>query len=117
GPAVDCLEARMSRTDLQQPVGVIWLSGDYRMPIILAWSTPGAALLAGTDAVDGGWSAVVGAFIVVGIAYVMTGLWPALGAAIARIPSPIAQAMLAGVVLELCLAPATSLVHNPGAII
>lgn len=102
---------------LTQAVGVIWLSRRYRMPIILAWSTPGAALLAGTDAVDGGWSAVVGAFIVVGIAYIMTGLWPALGAVIARIPGPIAQAMLAGVVLELCLAPVTSLVDNPGAII
>ena len=52
-----------------------------------------------------------------GVAYVITGLWPALGRLIARIPTPIAQAMLAGVVLELCLAPVTSLVDNPAAIV
>jgi benzoate membrane transport protein len=102
---------------LAQAVGVIWLSRRHRIPLMLVWSTPGAALLAGMGSVDGGWSAVVGAFVVVGVAYVITGLWPALGTLIAGIPGPIAQAMLAGVVLEVCLAPVTSLVDNPGAII
>jgi benzoate membrane transport protein len=100
-----------------QAVGVIWLSRRHRMPIVLAWSTPGAALLAGMSTVDGGWPAAVGAFMLTGAAYVLTGLWPALGRLIARIPAPIAQAMLAGVVLKLCLAPVYSLVKNPGAII
>ena len=102
---------------LTQAVGMIWLSGRYRIPLILAWSTPGAALLAGTDTLDGGWSVAVGAFVVAGAAYVVTGLWPALGRLIARIPTPIAQAMLAGVVLELCLAPITYFKENPGAIL
>ena len=100
-----------------QAVGMVWLGRRYRMPIVLAWSTPGAALLAGTHPVNGGWSAAIGAFLVVGVAYVITGLWPALGQLIARIPAPIAQAMLAGVVLELCLAPVTSVVDNPWAIL
>jgi benzoate membrane transport protein len=100
-----------------QAVGIIWLSRRYRMPIVLAWSTPGAALLASTHTVDGGWSAAVGAFLLVGIAYVITGLWPALGRLIARIPAPIARAMLAGVVLELCLAPVTSVAHHPWTIL
>ncbi len=102
---------------LTQAVGVIWLSRRHRIPIVLAWSTPGAALLAGMSVVDGGWPAAVGAFMLTGAAYVLTGFWPALGRLIARIPSPIAQAMLAGVVLELCLAPVKSLVDNPGAIV
>ncbi|WP_332667302.1 benzoate/H(+) symporter BenE family transporter [Aeromicrobium sp.] len=102
---------------LTQAVGVIWLSRRHRMPIVLAWSTPGAALLAGMSVVDGGWPAAVGAFMLAGAAYVLTGFWPALGRLIARIPGPIAQAMLAGVVLELCLAPVDSLVDNPGAIV
>lgn len=102
---------------LTQAVGMIWLSARYRIPLVLAWSTPGVALLAGTDAIDGGWPVAVGAFLVAGAAYVLTGLWPALGALIARIPSPIAQAMLAGVVLELCLAPITHIKDNPGAIL
>ncbi|KIM15725.1 benzoate transporter, partial [Rhodococcus erythropolis] len=29
-----------------QALGMLWLSRRYRMPITLAWSTPGAALLA-----------------------------------------------------------------------
>lgn len=100
-----------------QGLGMIWLSRRYRIPIVLAWSTPGAALLAGMQAVSGGWPAAVGAFVIVGVAYVVTGLWPALGRLIARIPSPVAQAMLAGVLLELCVAPFTALVDNPWAII
>jgi benzoate membrane transport protein len=100
-----------------QSIGVMWLSRRHRMPIVLAWSTPGAALLAGMSAVDGGWPAAVGAFMLTGAAYVLTGFWPALGRLIARIPAPIAQAMLAGVVLKLCLAPVESLVDNPGAIV
>ena len=35
----------------------IWLSLRHRMPIMAAWSTPGAALLAGTGVVHGGWPA------------------------------------------------------------
>ncbi|MFI5427708.1 benzoate/H(+) symporter BenE family transporter [Aeromicrobium sp. UC242_57] len=102
---------------LAQAVGMWWLSSRYRMPLILVWSTPGVALLAGTDALDGGWPVAVGAFIVAGAGYVVTGLWPALGRLIARIPAPVAQAMLAGVVLELCLAPVSAVKDNPGAIL
>jgi benzoate membrane transport protein len=102
---------------LTQSIGVIWLSRRHRMPIVLAWSTPGAALLAGMSAVDGGWPAAVGAFMLAGAAYVLTGFWPALGRLVARIPSPIAQAMLAGVVLNLCLAPVDGLVDNAGAVV
>ncbi|MDX6278777.1 MAG: benzoate rane transport protein [Nocardioidaceae bacterium] len=100
-----------------QAVGIIWLSRRFRIPIVLAWSTPGAALLASTGTVNGGWSAAVGAFLLVGVAYIVTGLWPALGRLIARIPAPIARAMLAGVVLELCLAPVRAVVDNPWAIL
>ncbi|OYD71329.1 benzoate membrane transport protein [Rhodococcus sp. OK302] len=88
-----------------QALGMLWLSRRYKIPITLAWSTPGAALLAGAGAVHGGWPAAVGAFIVVGVAIVLTGLWPALGKLISAIPTPLAQAMLAGVLLPLCLAP------------
>jgi benzoate membrane transport protein len=102
---------------LTQAVGMVWLGRRHHMPIVLVWSTPGVALLAAMSAVDGGWSAAVGAFLLTGVAYVLTGLWPALGRLIARIPAPIAQAMLAGVVLELCLAPVTSLVDDPAAVV
>lgn len=92
------------------------LSWRYRMPIISAWSTPGAALLATTGAVAGGWPAAVGAFVICGVLFVLTGLWPALARWVQKIPTPIAQAMLAGVLLPLCIAPVTSLAKHPWAV-
>ena len=88
------------------------LSLRTRLPITVAWSTPGAALLAATGAVDGGWPAAVGAFVLVGVLIVLTGLVPALGALMA----PIAQAMLAGVLFQLCLGPVLGVAANPLAV-
>ena len=96
-----------------QAIGILWLARRHRIPLTLAWSTPGAALLATTGTVRGGWPAAVGAFLVVGGLIVVTGLWPRLGNLIAAIPAPIAQAMLAGVVLQLCLAPVHGLATYP----
>ncbi|MGC0363145.1 benzoate membrane transport protein [Rhodococcus sp. 27YEA15] len=99
-----------------QALGMLWLARRYRMPITLAWSTPGAALLAGAGTVQGGWPAAVGAFLVVGVAIVLTGLWPRLGTIISAIPTPLAQAMLAGVLLPLCLAPIGAVRDAPSAV-
>ncbi|CAA9467479.1 MAG: Benzoate transport protein [uncultured Solirubrobacteraceae bacterium] len=84
-----------------------------RMPVAMAWSTPGAALLASSGPPDGGWPAAVGAFVVCGILLVLTGFWRPLGRAIAAIPAPLAAAMLAGVLLPLCLAPARAAAELP----
>ncbi|MEH3139841.1 MAG: benzoate/H(+) symporter BenE family transporter [Mycobacterium kyogaense] len=92
------------------------LSWKFRMPITCAWSTPGAALLISTGAAAGGWPAAVGAFAVTAILLLATGLWPALARAVARIPHSVAQAMLAGVLLPLCIAPVTALAGDPVAI-
>jgi benzoate membrane transport protein len=96
-----------------QALGTIWLARRHRMPIMLAWSTPGAALLASTGLVHGGWPAAVGAFLIAGVLILLTGLWSRLGGLIASIPGPIAQAMLAGIVLELCLTPVKGFVAHP----
>jgi benzoate membrane transport protein len=96
-----------------QALGVLWLVRRYRIPLTLAWSTPGAALLASTGVVHGGWPAAVGAFLVTGALLVITGRWPRLGRLISAIPTPIAQAMLAGVVLDLCLAPVRGFAAHP----
>nr|WP_154921260.1 benzoate/H(+) symporter BenE family transporter [Microbacterium testaceum] len=94
-------------------VGCVLLAGRYRIPITVAWSTPGVALLAATGAVDGGWPAVVGGFLVSATLILCTALFPPLGALIARIPPSIAQAMLAGVLLPLCVAPFVGVVEDP----
>jgi len=96
-----------------QAVGILWLTTRHRTPITLAWSTPGAALLVSTGAVAGGWPAAVGAFCVVGGLVLLTALWPRLGDLVSAIPPAVAQAMLAGVLLTLCLAPVRSLVATP----
>jgi benzoate membrane transport protein len=94
-------------------VCAIVLSLKTKMPISIAWSTPGAALLATTGPVAGGFSAAVGAFIVTGALIVVAGLWKPLGRAVAAIPPPLANAMLAGVLLGLCLAPVRAVAQLP----
>jgi benzoate membrane transport protein len=89
------------------------LSWTMRMPISIAWTTPGLALLATTGAVAGGFSAAVAAFMVVGALIMLTGLWSPLGRLVAAIPKPIANAMLAGILLKLCLAPFVALGKVP----
>jgi benzoate membrane transport protein len=90
-------------------LGIILLALRYRIPVTLSWSTPGAALLAGAAVPVGGWPAAVGAFIATGVLIALTGAIPWLGRLVARIPQHLAQAMLAGVLLPLCLAPFRSL--------
>lgn len=94
-------------------VGTLLLSRRHRLPVVLAWSTPGAALLASSGRVDGGWPAAVGAFGITGVLVLMTAALPALGRLVAAIPSAVAQAMLAGVLLPLCLAPVRGLADDP----
>jgi benzoate membrane transport protein len=98
---------------LAKGVVAIALSLWTRMPISIAWTTPGLALLAVSPAVTGGFPAAVGAFIVAASLIMLTGLWPVLGRLIAMIPRAIANAMLAGILFKLCLAPFVALQKMP----
>ncbi|MFC8297560.1 benzoate/H(+) symporter BenE family transporter [Micromonospora orduensis] len=91
----------------------VWLGWRHRIPMSVAWSTPGAALLVATGSPPGGWPVAVGAFLVSGLLIVAAGLFPPLGRAVAAIPKPVAGAMLAGVLLPLCTAPVRALVEVP----
>lgn len=101
---------------LAMGTGCVVFSWRWRRPITMAWSTPGAALLASLSAPAGGFGAAVGAFVVTGVLLALTGLVPPLAAAVRRIPAPIAQAMLAGVLLQLCVVPFHDLPREPAAI-
>jgi benzoate membrane transport protein len=90
----------------------MWMSWRQRLPIGIVWSTPGAALLVSSGAVEGGYRAAVGAFVLAGALTVVAGLWQRLAGWIAMIPGPIASALLAGVLLPVCIAPATSMVEE-----
>lgn len=87
----------------------IWLPLSARIPAAVAWSTPGAAFLAAITTLPGGFNEAVGALICCAVLIVLTGFVPALGRTVAAIPKPIANALLAGVLLKLCLAPAMAL--------
>ncbi|HWG24409.1 benzoate/H(+) symporter BenE family transporter [Actinospica sp.] len=91
----------------------IWYGIRRRQPISIAWSTPGAALLAAAGRQHGGYPAAVGAFAVAGLLIVLTGLSGRLVGWIGRIPGPITSALLAGVLLPLCLAPVRAAVQLP----
>jgi benzoate membrane transport protein len=83
-------------------IGGAALSLKMRIPIVLAWSTPGAALLAAT-APGLAWPAAIGVFIAAALMMIVLGLVPVLGRLASRIPNSIASAMLAGVLLPFCL--------------
>lgn len=91
----------------------LWLSWQARIPISTVWTTPGLALLAATGPVAGGFPAALGAFIVVGGLIMVAGLWSPLGRWVMAIPKPLANAMLAGILLKLCLAPFVALGQVP----
>lgn len=75
------------------------LSWRYRMPIITAWSTPGAALIA-TSASSVSYENALGAFVAAGLLTCLAALVAPLARLIQRIPAALASAMLAGVLLR-----------------
>ena len=100
---------------LSVAMGIVgmWASWRTKMPISAAWSTPGAALMVSQGAVHGGYAAALGAFALAGCLAVLAGIWRPLSRWIAAIPAPLANALLAGVLLPVCLAPAKAVVQKP----
>jgi benzoate membrane transport protein len=66
-----------------------------RQPVLTAWSTPGAALLASTAGVE--MPEAIGAFVVCGLLIALAGASGAFEKLMDRIPVAIASALLAGV--------------------
>lgn len=74
----------------------------HRMPIVTAWSTPGAALIATSSGVS--IEAAVGAFIFCALLLLLTALLRPLARLIEQIPTSLATAILAGVLFPFVLA-------------
>jgi len=89
----------------------IGLSLWTRQPILTAWSTPGAALLASTSGVA--MPEAVGAFVVCGVLIVAAGLTRLFERAMDRIPQAIAAALLAGVLARFGLDAAGAVTTAP----
>ncbi|PZN49788.1 MAG: benzoate transporter [Proteobacteria bacterium] len=92
-------------------VETAWLSWRTKMPIITAWSTPGAALIAASSGFT--MPEAVGAFLVTGILLVATGLIGPLMRWIGRIPGSVASGMLAGIVVIFVIDAARTITVDP----
>ncbi|WP_439492246.1 benzoate/H(+) symporter BenE family transporter [Bosea sp. (in: a-proteobacteria)] len=93
----------------------LWLSWRHRLPIICAWSTPGAALIAASSGLD--MAAAVGAFLLAAVLMMLTAAFRPLGALIEKIPMPIAAAMLAGVIFRFVVAVFDEMRVSPGLVL
>jgi benzoate membrane transport protein len=91
----------------------ILLSWRFKMPLSVVWSTPGAALLAGSSLTGIGFNNAMGGVLVCGLLLALTGLWPKLGEIVSAIPKSIASAMLAGVIFSFCVAPFAASAQYP----
>ena len=96
---------------LAKAVGSAVLSYATRVPVVLAWSTPGAALIAATSGVT--MPQAVAAFALAGVLVILTGAIKPLGHLVAMIPDGVAAAMLAGVLLPFCLRGALTVQAAP----
>ncbi|MBI3348381.1 MAG: benzoate/H(+) symporter BenE family transporter [Burkholderiales bacterium] len=86
-----------------------------RQPVLTAWSTPGAALLASTAGLD--MPEAVGAFIVCGLLIVWAGASGWFEKLMDRIPVAVASALLAGVLARFGLDAVTSVKTAPGLVL
>lgn len=82
-----------------------------RQPVLTAWSTPGAALLASTSGVE--MPEAIGAFIVCGLLIAWAGASGWFEKLMDRIPTAIASALLAGVLARFGLDAVTSVKTAP----
>jgi benzoate membrane transport protein len=87
----------------------IGLSWRYRQPVLTAWSTPGAALLAASHGV--GLAEATGAFVVSAALIVIAGASGVFERVMDRVPVAIAAALLAGVLTRFGL-DAVAAVHG-----
>lgn len=90
----------------------IALSVCTRTPVVVAWSTPGAALLIGS--LGGyGLSDVVGAFLLSSLAACLLGFTGWFGRVLALVPAPVLTALLAGVLLPFVMHGARAVAASP----
>ncbi|MFE1953327.1 benzoate/H(+) symporter BenE family transporter [Streptomyces sp. NPDC059524] len=80
-------------------VTCVGLSLRFRAPVVTAWSTPGAALLA-TSLAGVPMAQAIGAFLFCAVLILLSGLTGWFARAMDRIPVPLASALLAGVLLQ-----------------
>ena len=81
-------------------VTCIGLSLRYRLPVVTAWSTPGAAMLIASSA-GVPYAEAIGAFVLSALLMAVAGFSGVFERSLSRIPVSLASGMLAGVLLRL----------------
>ncbi len=96
----------------------IVLSWIYRQPILIAWSTPGAAVIA-SAAAEGGLTLplATGAFMACAILIALAGFSGSFEKIVNRLPLPLASALLAGVLSKFTLDAVAATPANPALIL
>lgn len=105
----------LAAISLAKAVGGMALTWRYRIPVVLAWSTPGAALIGASSGIS--FPAAEGAFVLAAGLIILTGLIRPLGDWVARLPAPIASAMLAGVLFKFVADVALSAAGTPALVL
>ncbi len=114
--AIGATEAQVASWMWALGIGIgvtsIGLSLRYRIPVVTAWSTPGAALLI-TSSSGITMPEAIGAFIVCSALTVLVGFTGWFERAMRRLPMALAAAMLAGILLRFGLDAFASLIALP----
>ena len=92
----------------------ILLSIRFRLPVLIAWSTPGAAVIAGAASVgELTLAQATGAFLVSAALIAITGISGGFEKIMHRLPLPLASALLAGVLSKFTLDAFAATPGNP----
>lgn len=92
-------------------VTTIGLSLKYRTPIVIAWSTPGAALLV-TSLPSVPYSDAIGAFVICAALLALCGLTGSVDRLLRRVPPALAAALLAGILFRIGIEICTAAQHR-----
>ncbi len=102
GASIELIGAWLGALALGMGITTILLSLRYRQPVMIAWSTPGAALLA-TSLMGVPLPEAVGAFVISGLLITLLGVTGWFERVMSHLPISLASAMLAGVLARFAL--------------
>lgn len=106
------LESWLFALAISMGVSSILFSYIYKIPILTAWSTPGAAFLI-TSASQYSMASLIGAFVVTGLLIAITGLIKPFRQLLRAIPPALSTAMLAAILLPFCLGAFETVTTEP----
>ncbi len=99
GATADEISSWMWALGLGMAITCIALSWSYRIPVVTAWSTPGAAMLI-TSAAGLPLSDAIGAFVLAAVLSAVAGFMGWFERLISRVPVSLASGMLGGVLVR-----------------